>query len=155
MFLAALCVRAIYILIFHHLIYVVNTALASTGFLIGPKSQCNKMWDPTRRVTTTFYLTMILVVFIVAVCKQNVFLVLALLFIEILAATWYSISYIPFGRKIVCQFFRSTGVCSPCFYVSDSIKECRASKNKSTTSSSGSTSKSGGGLSSMFGSSKK
>mmetsp|Transcript_13812 Transcript_13812/g.18886 ORF Transcript_13812/g.18886 Transcript_13812/m.18886 type:complete len:205 (-) Transcript_13812:157-771(-) len=100
-------------------------ALLATGFLLGPRSQCTKMWAPTRRFTTAFYLIMIIVVFIVAILKQNVFIVLFLLFIEILAATWYSISYIPFGRKMVCTFFRSTGLCMPCFYVSDSIAEAR------------------------------
>lgn len=83
------------------------------------------MWDPTRRFTTAFYLLMMIVVLVVALLKQNVFLVLFLLFVEVLAATWYSISYIPFGRKMVCSYFRSTGLCMPCFYVSDSIAEAR------------------------------
>lgn len=106
-------------------LYVVGNiiALGATGFLIGPKAQCIKMWAVTRRFTTAFYLIMLIIVFSVAVTKQNIFLVLFLLFIEILAAIWYSISYIPFGRKFVLQFFRSLGVCFPCFYVSDQCTE--------------------------------
>lgn len=93
------------------------------------------MWAPTRRYTTAFYLLMLIVVFIVAVLKQNVILVLFLLFIEVLAAIWYSISYIPFGRKICLQFLRQIGICYPCFAVSDAITD--ATKKNSGGSSSG------------------
>ena len=84
-------------------LYIVGNvmALCSTGFLIGPKSQCIKMWDPTRRYTTAFYLSMLIIVFAVAVSGQNIFLILALLFIEFLAAIWYSASYIPFARDMI------------------------------------------------------
>jgi len=121
-------------------------ALSATGFLLGPKSQCTKMWAPTRRYTTAFYLIMLIVVFVVAVLKQNVILVLFLLFIEVLAAVWYSISYIPFGRKVCLAFMRQTGVCFPCFYVGDAIAE--ATKKNSSSSS-------GGGNSMWGGSSQK
>jgi hypothetical protein len=149
-------------------LYVVGNliALAATGFLIGPKSQCIKMWAVTRRFTTAFYLIMLIVVFIVAVMKQNIFLVLFLLFVEVLAAVWYSISYIPFGRKIVLQFFRSTGACFPCFYISDQADELykkHGPKPASTTpsvpnpfasSSSSSSSSSKSMSASLFGSGK-
>ena len=45
-----------------------------------------------------------------------------LLLIEIVAAVWYSISFIPFARKIVIQMLRSTGICRPCFDVYDQMK---------------------------------
>jgi hypothetical protein len=79
---------------------------------------------------------MIIVVFVVAILKQNVFLVLFLLCIEIIAGAWYSISFIPFGRKIVLSFLRATGVCFPCFYVSDNVQECYAKNVKSSNSGS-------------------
>jgi len=119
-------------------------ALCSTGFLLGPKAQCRKMWLPTRRWSTGFYLLMIIIVFIVALLKQNVFLVLFLLVVEILAGTWYSISYIPFGRKIVLQFFRATGVCFPCFFVSDKVQEACKKQNQSKSTTSGLTNVFGG-----------
>ena len=84
-------------------------ALMATGFLLGPKAQCISMWAETRRFTTAFYLTMLIIVFAVAVSRQKIYVVLILLFIEICAAFWYSISYIPFARKICLNFFRSTG----------------------------------------------
>ena len=80
------------------------------------------MWAITRRYSTAFYLIMLIVVFCVAVTGQNIFLILFLLFIEICAAAWYSLSYVPFGRKIFMAFLRKTGACMPCFYVYDAAK---------------------------------
>lgn len=42
-------------------------ALCSTGFLLGPRSQCRQMFHPTRRYSTCFYLVMLIIVFSVAV----------------------------------------------------------------------------------------
>eukprot|EP01038_Epipyxis_sp_PR26KG_P005403 gene5403-7487_t len=108
-------------------------ALCATGFLLGPKSQCTKMWAVTRRYSTAFYLFMLIIVFVVAVLKQSVWLVLFLLFIEVLAAVWYSASFVPFGRKIILAFLRQIGICFPCFFIYDSVHD--ATQNKSTTSS--------------------
>jgi hypothetical protein len=66
---------------------------------------------------------MMIIVLIVALLKQNVFLVLFLLAIEIIAGAWYSLSYIPFGRKIVLQCLRKTKICFPCFWISDNLQE--------------------------------
>ena len=51
------------------ILYVIGNiiALCATGFLLGPKSQCIKMWHPTRRFSTAFYLIMLIVVLAVAV----------------------------------------------------------------------------------------
>lgn len=128
-------------------------ALCATGFLLGPQKQCVKMWLPTRRWSTAFYLLMIIVVFVVAILRQSVFLVLFLLLVEIIAGTWYSISYIPFGRKIVCSFFRALGVFGPCFYVYDSCAESCQSKSKSSNNVfSGSSSTTNNPTASVFGS---
>lgn len=133
-------------------LYVVGNviSLVSTGFLLTPKAQCKKMWLPTRRFSTAFYLSMIIIVFAVALSKQNIFLILFLLFVQILAGMWYTLSYIPFGRKIVLTFLRSTGVCYPCFATSDAAQEaCKNMKGSSSSSSSASASKSN--TSSFFG----
>eukprot|EP01036_Dinobryon_divergens_P025914 gene25914-34508_t len=100
------------------ILYIIGNviALCATGFLLGPKSQCRQMFHVTRRYTTTFYLIMLIVVFSVAVAKQHIGIVLTLLFIEILAAIWYSISYIPFARKAVIAFAKRT-ICKPCYDV--------------------------------------
>lgn len=114
-------------------VVIVNTtALCATGFLLGPQKQCVKMWQPTRRWSTSLYLIMIIVVFVVAIMRQNVFLVLFLLLVEIVIGCWYSLSYVPFGRKIVCSFFRALGIFAPCFYVYDSCAETCQSTSKSS-----------------------
>jgi hypothetical protein len=67
-------------------------ALCATGFLLGPRSQCTKMWHPCRRYTTAFYLIMLIVVLVVAVLKQNIFLILFLLLIEVFLQNNYSMA---------------------------------------------------------------
>lgn len=100
-------------------------ALCATGFLLSPKKQCINMWKPTRRFTTAFYLVMLIAVLVVALIKphQSIFLVLFLLFIEVLAAIWYSASYIPFGRDFILSVLRKIGICFPCFAISDALRE--------------------------------
>ena len=93
--------------------------MCATGFLMGPKKQCTNMWHESRRYTTAVYLILIIIVFALAVSKQNIGLILVFLFLEILAGMWYGLSYIPFGRKMVSQFFRSIGICYPCYFVYD------------------------------------
>ena len=88
-------------------------ALSATAFLIGPKSHCEKMFAETRRYSCIFYLLMLIVVFVVAVTKQPIELILFLLLIQMCAAIWYSVSYIPFGRKMLLGCLRNT-VCYPC-----------------------------------------
>lgn len=107
-------------------------ALCATGFLIGPKSQCTKMWLPTRRYSSAFFLVMLIVVFAVALAKQNVWLILSLLAVEVAAGVWYGLSYVPFGRKILCSFFRSLGIFYPCFYVHDQVEESCKPKSQNS-----------------------
>ena len=87
--------------------------LLGTGFLLGPRKQCKKMWDPSRRFTTAFYLTMLILVLALAIAKVNIWIVLFCLLIEICAAFWYSLSFIPFGRKMFIGCMKRT-VCKPC-----------------------------------------
>lgn len=51
------------------ILYVIGNiiALTATGFLLGPASQCKKMWAETRRYSTAFYLIMLIIVFAVAI----------------------------------------------------------------------------------------
>lgn len=129
-------------------------ALCSTGFLLGPRSQCRQMFHPTRRYSTIFYLVMLIIVFAVAVAKQNVGIVLFLLFIQVLAGLWYSISYIPFARKFILGMARR-GPCKPCFELSDQMKESMGQANGSNKSGGmmgmGKSDNSGGGFMSKRG----
>ncbi len=102
------------------LLYILGTfmGLGGTLFLCGPKKQCIKMWDKTRRWSTGFYLSMLLIVFCVAVTEQHIAIIISMLFVEILAAVWYSASYIPFGRKMILGCLRAS-ICGPCFATYD------------------------------------
>jgi hypothetical protein len=55
------------------ILYVLGNiiTLCATGFLLTPKSQWAKMWDETRRYTTAFYLTMLVVVFALAITVMS------------------------------------------------------------------------------------
>lgn len=106
-------------------------ALAATGFLLGPKTQCRKMWHPTRRYTTAFYLSMLIIVLAVGAAKQNVGIVIVLLIIQVCAGFWYGMSYVPFGRKMVITFLRST-ICKPCAQVYDQITGKQSTFDKIT-----------------------
>ena len=83
------------------------------------QTQCRKMWHPTRRYTAAFYLSMLIVVLSCGASKQNAGLVIILLIIAGCASFWYGMSYVPFGRKAVMQFLRST-ICKPCCEAYDS-----------------------------------
>lgn len=46
-------------------------ALCATGFLVGPRNQCKKMFDKDRRWSAVFYMVMLLVVFAVALAVST------------------------------------------------------------------------------------
>ncbi len=54
-------------------LYVVGNciALCSTGFLVGPKNQCKKMFDKTRRFSTIAYIVMLITVFACAMAVST------------------------------------------------------------------------------------
>ena len=101
-------------------LYIVGNfiAIAATLFLLGPRSQCKKMFDKTRRFSTIFWLLTLIVTFAVAVAGVNVGVVVMLIFVQIGASIWYSASYIPYGRRMIVKIFQST-CCSPCPQVCD------------------------------------
>jgi hypothetical protein len=77
------------------------TSLGSTIFLVGPKQQWKNMTHKKRRVSAgiyTFCLVMTLVtVFTVPELKG---LIIALVVVQWAALSWYSLSYIPYGRRM-------------------------------------------------------
>ena len=89
-------------------------ALCATGFLVGPRQQCHKMFDPTRRIACVIYLVLLITVFVLAMCRVNVWLIIFVLIIEMMAATWYALSYIPWGRKMCIEFFKALPCIKPC-----------------------------------------
>ena len=86
-------------------------SLASSMFLWGPKRQCKAMFDKTRLVTTIVFLTCMALIITGAVLIYLGFpippvLILVLVIVQYCAYFWYSLSFIPFGRKIFCKCFK-------------------------------------------------
>lgn len=81
-------------------------------FLVGPKKQCQNMFQPVRAKATTAYLACLAVtIFIVVWCvalDQETGLILGLglillLFVQCLCILWYTISCIPFLRDYIVR----------------------------------------------------
>ncbi|KAL7751888.1 hypothetical protein RI367_002888 [Sorochytrium milnesiophthora] len=82
-------------------------SLLSTSFLTGFYNQFKKMFDSTRRVAAiVFWVTMILT-FVVAFKLDSVGLCILFCIIQAMALFWYSASFIPFGRDMIRNCFRS------------------------------------------------
>jgi len=98
-----------------HRRYIVGNfiAIGATGFLIGPRRQCKKMCDKSRRFSCMFWITTLIVTFAIAVAGVDVGYVIMMVFIQIAAGIWYSASYIPYGRRMIIKIFQST-CCAPC-----------------------------------------
>mmetsp|Transcript_25566 Transcript_25566/g.78817 ORF Transcript_25566/g.78817 Transcript_25566/m.78817 type:complete len:179 (+) Transcript_25566:176-712(+) len=96
-------------------LYIVGNfiAIGATGFLIGPRRQCKKMCDKSRRFSCMFWITTLIVTFAIAVAGVDVGYVIMMVFIQIAAGIWYSASYIPYGRRMIIKIFQST-CCAPC-----------------------------------------
>lgn len=83
-------------------------SLASTMFLMGPKKQCQNMFDSGRWIATVVYLGAIAATLAVAFTIGNFILVIVFLIIQFLAMIWYCITYIPGGQGFLKSLiFRS------------------------------------------------
>jgi len=96
------------------MLYVLGNvvAICSTGFLLGPRRQCKKMFHKTRRVACIIYLVLLIAVFACAMSEVPFGVVIVLFFMQMMAAFWYAISYIPYGRNMVKNFFKES--CCKC-----------------------------------------
>lgn len=78
-------------------------AVGSTAFLIGPVQQMRMMLDPVRIVATCIYIGCVVVALICALLIHSKILTIFAIVCEICALMWYSLSYIPFARRMVSQ----------------------------------------------------
>jgi len=87
-------------------------ALCGTCFMSGPKSQLKRMFKKTRRVASILYMLSITGTLTVALAlKDWQFQTPTLLFCIVIQYTsliWYTLSYIPFARKM------ATSACKSC-----------------------------------------
>ena len=81
-------------------------ALCSTGFLVGPTAQLNKMMSPWRKGTSAVYLASIVVTLFAALVLRIALLTLLCMLVQFCALFWYCLSYIPWGRRLFtrCAF---------------------------------------------------
>ncbi len=88
-------------------------ALCSTMFLMGPAAQIQRMFHPDRAIATGIYLGTMVLTVIVAVRSGSLALVLPLIVLQYVALIWYSLSYVPFGQRILkaCMGYCCKGVC--------------------------------------------
>ncbi|WCJ36830.1 Got1/Sft2-like vescicle transport protein family [Euphorbia peplus] len=76
-------------------------AVGSTAFLIGPAKQLQMMFDAARIYATSIYLGFVVLSLICALLIHSKILTIIAVFCEICALIWYSLSYIPFARRMV------------------------------------------------------
>ena len=81
-------------------------AVCGSFFLTGPRAQCKKMCDKTRRCTVfVFFVSMALTLFLAYATwiPDRVLLIVVLVVVQSLALAWYLLSYIPFARQWVAS----------------------------------------------------
>lgn len=76
-------------------------AIGSTAFLMGPAQQLQMMFDPVRLYATAVYLGCVVLALICALLIHSKILTILAIICEICALIWYSLSYIPFARRVV------------------------------------------------------
>ncbi|CAN4087603.1 unnamed protein product [Withania somnifera] len=76
-------------------------AIGSTAFLIGPMQQLSMMMDPVRVYATSIYVGCVVLALICALLIHSKILTLLAIICEVCALIWYSLSYIPFARRMV------------------------------------------------------
>ncbi|OWM79633.1 vesicle transport protein SFT2B [Punica granatum] len=76
-------------------------AVGSTAFLIGAVEQLRMMFERTRIFATAIYLGCVVLALICALVIHSKILTILAIICEICALIWYSLSYIPFARRMV------------------------------------------------------
>lgn len=79
------------------------TSMASTCFLMGPWKQLKKMFNSTRILATITALLFLVLTLVSALVLKKTGLTFVCCTIQFLAMTWYSLSYIPYGRDAVLK----------------------------------------------------
>jgi hypothetical protein len=88
-------------------------AITATAFFVGPRRMCQRMVAKRRRVATAVWFSLMIAVFVCAICKVNLFIIIGLIILETMAGIWYAASYIPWGRRMIVACCETT-LFSPC-----------------------------------------
>ena len=86
-------------------------SLLASMFLCGPQRQYKLMMDEKRKTTAMVYLSClfftIIMVFLPIERVIKLSLLLLLIFVQMCAQVWYTLSYIPLGRRTAKRTFRN------------------------------------------------
>ncbi len=85
--------------IMYSIAQVVN--ICGSCFLSTPKGHCKSMWKKDRIIPSSVYLILIILTLVIAIATELKALVLVLLILQMIAYYWYTISFLPFGQKIL------------------------------------------------------
>ena len=85
-------------------------AMSASGFLCGPKRQFRNMFDAKRKTVSIVYLSCLastlVVVFIPLFWAAKLTILISLLVSQFGANIWYSLSYVPYGRRTALKLVR-------------------------------------------------
>lgn len=76
-------------------------AIASGMFLFGPWNQVKRMFAPDRAIASTIYIASMIATLYAALILKNGLLVIILLLVQVAALVYFSLSYIPFARRVL------------------------------------------------------
>lgn len=87
------------------------SGLFASTFLVGPCRQCSTMFAKSRWLISSIYILAILgtlaVVYLVE-SRFQIFMIIGCIAVQFLAAFWYGLSYIPYGRTVVKKLLAFT-----------------------------------------------
>ncbi|OEU14061.1 SFT2-domain-containing protein [Fragilariopsis cylindrus CCMP1102] len=85
-------------------------AMSASGFLCGPKRQFRNMFDEKRRTVSIVYLSCLfstlVVVFIPIYWPAKLTILITLVITQCSANIWYSLSYVPYGRRTALKLMK-------------------------------------------------
>lgn len=89
--------------------------LMASTFLCGPRRQFRNMFDEKRRITSIVYMSCLaftlIVVFIPLPGPLKLILLLVAMMVQFSASVWYTLSYVPYGRRTAIKCLqRSLGI---------------------------------------------
>ena len=77
------------------------TSLCSTMFLVGPQQQFKNMSHHNRRISAGVYVFCLVMTLVTSFLAPELkWLIVAFVAVQWVALVWYSLSYIPFGRRL-------------------------------------------------------
>lgn len=90
-------------------------SIASTSFFVGPVKQVQNMWTTKRRTSAFLYIFFIFLTLLLCFLPEvplRMEAVVLSISCQCCALVWYSLSYIPYGRKILSSCLRKTCGCN-------------------------------------------